>query len=65
MTLNIDMDLDNAAFEADAAGEIARILRDLAQRVEDAGNYAPGVPHTDVLNCRDSNGNSVGKLEIE
>lgn len=54
---------DNAAFE-DKPAEVARILRVLAERIEDRGMLDPG-------NCfplRDGNGNDVGsgiQYEIE
>ena len=50
----IEIETDNAAFEDDQAGEVARILRDLADRIESLG----AVP-TDSL-IRDINGNQVG-----
>lgn len=47
--------LDDAAFEGDPRPEVARILRDLAERVE-RGN---GAGH-----LRDVNGNTVGACGI-
>jgi hypothetical protein len=49
--------MDNAAFEDDP-GELARILRDLADKVEN------GVTDGDQFVARDINGNKVGSLEI-
>lgn len=54
--LNIVMNLGNAAFEDDP-GEVARILRDLADKVEN------GVSEGDEFVLRDINGNKVGKAE--
>jgi hypothetical protein len=52
---------DNAAFEGDSAGyEIARILRELADRVEDSG-LVDGV----VQRIRDINGARVGYAAYE
>lgn len=47
---------DNAAFEEGPATELARILRDLANRVEQDGEF-DGV-------VRDINGNVVGKHSL-
>ena len=46
---------ENAAFE-DRELEVARILRDVAQRIED--DYQSG-------SCRDSNGNLVGDFSFD
>jgi hypothetical protein len=49
----LEMKTDNAAFEEWAAPmEIARILRDVANRLEDDQLIGP---------CRDINGNNVGQ----
>jgi hypothetical protein len=53
---------DNAAFgknESEAAPEIARILREIAMRVED-GNF--GFPSETI---RDYNGNDVGRYALK
>lgn len=55
--LNLSIDMGNAAFEDDP-GEVARILRDLAMRVEN------GVSDGDEFFLRDINGNKVGKAEV-
>lgn len=53
-TLTIDIRLEGAAFEDGGEGaEIARILRDYAQRVEAAGEAREG-------RLRDANGNPAG-----
>ncbi|CRI66753.1 hypothetical protein THIOKS13070009 [Thiocapsa sp. KS1] len=55
--LTIEMSLDNAAFEDDPAPEIARILRQLADKLEGRGI-------DDEILLRDINGNRVGKAVI-
>jgi hypothetical protein len=55
--LTIEMNLDNAAFEGDPAPEITRILRQLADKIEERGIY-------DEILLRDINGNRVGKAVI-
>lgn len=50
---------DNAAFEDGMASELARILRDVAKRLErgeDCGSWT---------NVRDSNGNTVGAFALK
>ena len=57
----ITMDLGNAAFGDNLDGEIARILRELAKRIE-------GNPHLEAGYSQpllDLNGNEVGYMEIE
>ena len=51
-TLNIDC--ENLAFEDDAAPELARLLREIADRIE-SGSMAG--------NIRDINGNRVGSFK--
>jgi len=51
-TLNID--IENAAFEPDAAPELARLLREIADRIE-SGSIAGKI--------RDYNGNHVGSFK--
>lgn len=55
--LTIEMSLDNAAFEDDPAPEIARILRQLADKLEGRGI-------DDEILLWDINGNRVGKAVI-
>lgn len=50
----------NAAFEDNAAAEIARILRQLAQRLED-----DGMESGQEFVLRDLNGNKVGSAEAD
>lgn len=54
--MRINIKTDNEAFEADWRGEIARILRDLADRIESGRN--PKAIH-------DFNGNKVGFVSYE
>ncbi len=54
--ITITIRTDNAAFEDDAAGEVARILRDLAQVFEQRRDGFP-LPR----GLYDLNGNTVGK----
>ena len=69
MQCKLNIDMDNAAFQpqgngdgevkARAAGaELARILHDLARKVED------GCWIGDTITARDTNGNSCGTLQI-
>jgi len=55
--MNLSIDMGNAAFEDDP-GELARILRSLADRVEN------GVSDGDEFILWDINGNKVGKAEV-
>ena len=55
MHVKIHMDCSNAAFDDAPASEVARILRDLATRIEQEG------PAYVVL--RDANGNRVGEYQ--
>jgi len=52
----IEIKMDNAAFEDNHSGETARILRELAQRIDGHPHFSPG--HDQAL--RDVNGNEVG-----
>ena len=57
-TLEIAIEMGNAAFdEGNEPYEVARILRELANRYEDLGEVAPH-------RLRDINGNVVGKALI-
>ncbi len=61
LTLTIDM--DGAAFEGYAGDEIAGILRKLVTKIEPIGDRS----NMDVIDgtaLTDSNGNTVGKLEV-
>lgn len=61
MKLVIEMELDNAAFEDNHGGEMSRILRKFASKVEDHPTLCP--PFEWAL--LDHNGNRVGKARIE
>lgn len=50
-------DMGNAAFEDAGASECARILRDLADRIEESGGL-------DYVKIHDVNGNSIGELQM-
>ncbi len=58
MSITITINCDNAAFEGEDCGpEIARILRKLAAKV--AINVGDG------CKLHDSNGNSVGRFDVQ
>ena len=59
MHATIKINMDNAAFANNHSGELARILRDLADKVShsDASNF-------DEWSVRDYNGNTIGSLKI-
>lgn len=59
MQASIKIEMGNAAFEQDPAGELARILRDLADKLEDRG-FAVG----NSIKLSDFNGNTVGSAEV-
>jgi hypothetical protein len=58
MSFRLEIATDNAAFDDAPAVELARILRELADRVEEA-------EAGDVLPVRDLNGNRVGSAHWE
>ncbi len=58
MEAGLRIKMDNAAFEDDP-GELARILRDLADKVEN------GVTDGDQFVARDINGNKVLRSELQ
>lgn len=57
MEYRLTVSLDNAAFTEGGAEELARILREEARRVA-----ADGFPTERTL--RDTNGNTVGRVEV-
>ena len=57
-TLSID-NFDNAAMQEDRSGEVARILREVADSIE-----VDGVPHQDGKRLRDVNGNQMGGVSV-
>lgn len=52
VSLRIDFDSDNAAFDDDPVGETVRILRDIAEKIE-SGRQGDSAIH-------DINGNNLG-----
>jgi hypothetical protein len=54
----IRINVENAAFEDGGPSEVARILRELADRYDGEGFYI-------YARLRDVNGNTVGSVEIE
>lgn len=59
MTIVID-NFDNAAMADDQTGEVCRMLRRLADRIEENG-----VPNADGVRMLDGNGNSVGNVDVD
>lgn len=57
MKATITVQMDNAAFTDDPGAELARILRELAEKTDREGPF--------VRHLRDANGNTVGKMIIE
>ena len=58
----LKIQMDNAAFEMPGA-ELARILRDLAKRIEYADSFENEYDSTLIV--RDINGNTVGALKVK
>jgi hypothetical protein len=58
MKCQIEIDLDNDAFQENEGAEIAKILRALAQQCENEGG-----PWNRIL--QDSNGNTVGTAYVK
>ena len=56
MNFTLNIDCDNAAFEEDASAEVARILRTLADKLDNGQSYFP--------NVFDLNGNTVGLAQF-
>jgi len=55
--ITITIQADNAAFEDNPGGEVARILRKMARELANGLEY-------NVKNLKDANGNTVGRVEI-
>lgn len=55
MKCTIKIDMDNAAFDETPATELARILRDIAEQVEEG---------LTMLVIQDVNGNDCGKFKV-
>ena len=62
MKATLKIDMDNAAFVENPGYELARILRDLADRVECADSFENEYDST--MSARDFNGNRVGELKV-
>lgn len=60
MTFVVRIDTDNAAFEDDPRPELARILRVIADKVEQSGNEIGW-----FQTVRDINGNDVGRFALK
>jgi hypothetical protein len=56
MNFTLNIDCDNAAFEEDSSAEVARILRTLADKLDNGQTYFP--------NVFDLNGNGVGLAQF-
>lgn len=59
MKITITIETGNAAFDDAPMGETARILREMADRLEHEG------PPNKFYSCRDYNGNIVGRVTVE
>lgn len=60
MQATLTIQMDNAAFEENSV-ELARILQDIAAKIEQRGGVVAG----DSFVAMDLNGNRVGKLEVK
>ena len=60
MKLKIEIRMDNAAFEDNEGAECARILRSLAEKIEDSPKLDAGLWST----LYDCNGKGVGKAVV-
>ena len=57
MNITIKINTSNATFEADQFGEVGRILRELADKIEDGEIYPKSL--------RDINGNTCGTYHLK
>ena len=64
MNITITINTDNAAFEDDPSSEVARILRQLIDRLT-RGAAADDLQEADGIKLRDINGNMVGSVSVE
>lgn len=62
-TFRLQMNIDNAAFTDDEAGEIVRILRDVADRID--ANDPGALTSNECEHIRDVNGNHVGEYGVQ
>lgn len=58
MKCTINFEMNNAAFDGNEAGETARILNELAERIK------PFLATPDELTIWDLNGNKIGSMEV-
>jgi hypothetical protein len=56
---SLEFQMNNAAFADNPAGEVARILRDVADKVERGDGFTVG--DAELRPIRDSNGNLIGE----
>ena len=61
MEFQLTINMDNAAFDDDLGGELARIVRHVARRLEDDSVTGDLLSKCSV---RDANGNTVGSWEV-
>lgn len=61
MTFTLKIKMDNSAFEYDNSLEVARIIKECAERIDGHPNFSPG--HSQPL--YDVNGNEVGDFVVE
>jgi hypothetical protein len=59
-TFKLSINMENDAFAENPGEEVARILRDVANRVEGHPHFSKG--HSQPL--RDANGNTVGNFDV-
>lgn len=64
MTLTITIDCDNAAFDRPTGREVYKILQCVARTVRPCGSRRVVGQVLEDLRLRDSNGNTVGKVEV-
>lgn len=62
MNFSLTIDCGNAAFDETPASEVARILRELAHRLEQDGVLSS--EHGNAFRLFDSNGNRVGLATV-
>ena len=61
MTVTIKIDTSNAAFEPSTGDETARILKDIAAKLEDGSQM---IYIGEIANLYDANGNRVGSFKV-
>lgn len=60
MKATITVEMNNAAFELPAGSELARILRELASKIDESNLEG----EDRIWKLRDINGNNVGQLKV-